>query len=528
MPDLLSKLADRLRLTDDACAYSTPRTLVIRDRRIGIALHVTRLAIFIYILSTIFSSERYMAPSDFLGSVRLSLREPAAALRWQGGQAPFCAGVTAAAPPPGSTLGAQYAILSGTTYSFNGGAPLPRRPCAYLDAAAAAPLQESDRSFLVTESRVTNQNLTEIATGLPCVPASVATAGCAYLPAYAENDTAITVRRYVPDVEFFTLLIDHSIRAPLANVARTVRQMSGEMRDAGGALVSPCAAYTDIGLACPRTTVNPVDGSVTPGVQVGSDGLPDLFPIKTLLQAAGISSLDTIAGSDNAAAQTSSFRSQGLILLVELSYSNYRLGRIVTSPGQPPIGGTGSWNNGNVRYTYRVSTVPATQFQTVSAANQFESEALRSFERRYGIRILVTTTGTIGYFDFQSLFVNLVVSLGLLSVAVTIMEFLIFNVCKRRGLYSRLREEPTVRIGDLLVAAKAHPGEFKKLIASLDEVTDDDELAARASLNLDVAAFVAQRRPTSARGLSPSVVVKNPLADAGADKAPPTEAWGAV
>jgi hypothetical protein len=524
----LSKYVDDVR-----CAYSTPRTLVIKDRRIGIALFLARAAIFIYIVTQVFTDELYMAPSDLTSTVRLTLREPDAAFRWGGGAAPFCSGVTEARAPS-AALGAEYAILSADAYAWRGGPPQPRRPCAYLDAEDAVPILETDRALISSEVRSTRQRLVSAATGDAC--ASREQAGCVWAPPYNGSDAAVTRRVYVPDIEFFTILFDHSMVAPLANVARTVRQMSGSLRDARGRVLDPCEAYASAGLACPRARTAP-DGGVQPGVNVGAPGVPDVVPVRALMLAAGIASLDQVAGSDNAAVQSSAYRQQGLVLIVDIGYSNYKFGRVVFAKDAPPTGGTGTFDNSVVQYMYRVFVVPETQFQVSTARAPWDNETARIFERIYGVRLVVTTSGTIGYTNLQTLLINLVVSLGLLSVAVTIIDLCVFSACPLRGLYSRLREERTVRISDLLAAKRSHPEDFAQLLradADADEGEDEEEGGAAAGR---VAAAERARQLVRRHQTSPPVVASsNPLSalaapapagDAAAARAGAAKAWAA-
>jgi len=213
-------------VTDDAFAYSTNRTIVIKDRRIGLLLLALRVGILIYIIVEAVTEQLYLTPSDLAVSVRLQLREPARAYRWgvgagPAGQAPFCLGATSPVPPSNSLrMLAPYDLSSAATYRFNGAGPFPRQPCAFLDAALAAPLSESDRAFLITDSARTAQALVEVpaaaggAPGPPC--ASTLQPGCVWWPPSNLTDQPATALRYVPDVEYFTVFVDHSMIAPLA------------------------------------------------------------------------------------------------------------------------------------------------------------------------------------------------------------------------------------------------------------------------------------------------------------------------
>ena len=83
--------------------------------------------------------------------------------------------------------------------------------------------------------------------------------------------------------------------------------------------------------------------------------------------------------------------------------------------------------------------------------------------RQYGVRILVATSGRIGYFNIQALLVNLMVSLGLMSVTATIMEFVVLSLCPLRGLYKQLKERETVKISELRLAGRKRPKEYQAL-----------------------------------------------------------------
>jgi hypothetical protein len=527
--------------TDDACAYHAPRLLVIRDRRIGLALFLLRVGAVIFILFEIIDKQLYFALSDVSVSVRLSVRAPPPELRWGfdadgrtpagvAGQAPYCAGATAPqAPGNSSALAAAYAAAEGgARYAFRGGAAFPRYPCAFLDAAGAAPLAESDRAFVMTESRTTAQWLLA-RDGGNCT--AVTQPGCEWRPAANESDPAVTALRYVPDVEYFTLFIDHSMLAPQASIARTVREMGGEMRDAKGNRFDPCSVYAADGLACPQTEpLRDGSGGSRPGVVVGVAGLPDVIPLKAIMEAAGVATLDAVAGSDNAAAQTSSFRQQGLLLILDISYSNFKNGRPApgAKPGDPIFGGTGSFSQDVVRYTYRAFAVPNTQFQQQAATQPFGIETARELERLYGVRVLVTTSGRIGFFSWPTAILNAVVSLSIFGLASTLINFAVFRLCPLRNLFTALRETQTVRIGALEAAARAAPGDYASLLAAARARgsggaagADADEGDA-AGGDARAAALDGRARALIRAARAHSVVVPNPAASAGAPKA----AWG--
>jgi len=196
---------------DTFCAYRTSRTLMIRDRRLGITLFAMQFAIFIYVVVwQLALSQVYLAQSDFNGVVRLQLKAPSNAYRWPQGLAPYClaAGAVNATYP----LAAGYAVNGDGTFTKDG-ATFAQRHCQFLDETAAVPIPETDRMFLTSETRVTAQSA-------PLACAQSESIDCQFTPAYNRNDDNVTRRSFVADVEFFTLLIGASCSArPAASPA---------------------------------------------------------------------------------------------------------------------------------------------------------------------------------------------------------------------------------------------------------------------------------------------------------------------
>ena len=469
---------------DSLLSYSSVRTLVIRDWRLGAAGLGLKFAIFCYlIVYQIILQQAYRRDSAISVSLRTRVRQGAEVYQWRNGSAPFCLGVTA--PVHTSALLQSYYTLSpdGLLYTYRGpigsanaikaSGTYPRRNCSYFDEAAAAPLQESDRTFLLTENRVTPQvwsdsrvpcTSSNLSLCAPCPSALVTAPDCDYQPFDAVGDS-VTARSYIPDVEFFTINIDHSFVAPQANnLRKSGKEMTGQLLDNAGARLNPCAAYSGLGLECPDFVST-----------FGRGGEIDILPLRALMLAAGVESLDELSGSDKGP-QTSSMRQQGLVLILDISYTNYALGNIPNpTPGGPELGGVGLgavFTDNTVQYTYRVFAAPATQFQfqlaesALPGAGQspFAAAPLRFFERRYGVRLLITTGGRIGSFFFQTLLVNLVAGLALLGISSTILEFIVFSLCPLRGLFRQLRDRDTVSISELRLAAKKNPKEFQELV----------------------------------------------------------------
>ena len=198
---------------DETFAYRTSRTLVIKDWRIGLSLLFLQFVVFIYIVVyQIYFTQVYLQISDLVSTVRLNPRGPTSAYMWTNGQAPFCLNATNP-QHPSEILQSYYTVdTSNRTYSYvgPGGSPsikFQQRVCTYMDEANAVPLFEDERNFFITEVC----ELVQTYSAVPAVPNSTCNTlqdlGCSWQPPNV-NFSASATRSYVPDVEFYTIMID--------------------------------------------------------------------------------------------------------------------------------------------------------------------------------------------------------------------------------------------------------------------------------------------------------------------------------
>jgi hypothetical protein len=364
---------------DTAFAYRTARTLTIRDKRLGLGLLALQGIIFLYIIVyQITLTQVYFAVGDFNSVVRLQLQAPTANYRWPGGAPPYCRGSLTLPPASDYPLAAGYSLPGDGTFTKDG-VSYPQRLCNFFDETTAVPIVETDRMFVTTETRSTLQS-----TSPEC--SDLGQLSCVFLPPYNRNNGNVTQRAFVADIELFTLLIDHNMNSPLAGLHYASTDMEGKLLSATGARVNPCDDYAGLPGGCPTMAANGFD------VALGSPGKPDIVPLRTLLRAAGISSLDTLAGLKGADAGES-HREAGLVLNVDISYTNYYLDASSTRLG------TGSMNTSVVKYTYQVSTVRNTEYKLITGVSPFGNATVRQNLNRHGLRIIVTTSGWVGYFN---------------------------------------------------------------------------------------------------------------------------------
>lgn len=205
--------------------------------------------------------------------------------------------------------------------------------------------------------------------------------------------------------------------------------VAGQITDFSGNPVDPCNAYVNFTAGCPTSVVG-----------VGIPGRKDIIPIKTLLQAARIESLDQAAGSD----ANETLRLAGTVIVINIEYSNFYTE-------------TGSFDPNDVRYFYRVSAVPSAEYKAETAFTQDGTvmASQRIDLNRHGVRIVISFSGNVGWFDAQTLLINLTVSLGLLSVAVIVIDTVATMCCPLRHVYRQYKERATVDFSDIRKVDKA-------------------------------------------------------------------------
>jgi len=175
-----------------------------------------------------------------------------------------------------------------------------------------------------------------------------------------------------------------------------------------------------------------LDGS-NPNMTIGVAGKPDIVPLRTMLEAAGISSLDDVSQTNNAI----SSRDDGIILMVEITYSN-----------------TWSYSLNSIQYTYKVTQVLDTKFKVLQTLN-FQNFENRTIWNRHGIRLIFLQVGELGAFDFQVMLLSFVSGLGLVTVSTAIVDVVFLRILPQHETYQEYKYEITEETN--------HPHSYKKL-----------------------------------------------------------------
>jgi hypothetical protein len=374
---------------DNALGYEVPRKVFIKDGCIGLAYWATVIGCGVALLVQIFAiSKGHYKTGQVGGALRVQAQGPKVEWTSQelGQRLPYCLDSSVNTPAFQNT--SDYVVFDRGVganqkfyYQYRDSVVSERYACQYLDEKweVANPL-EPNSAFFPTRY-ITYK---ETAPSCKTAPNSRTTINeCTYAPA------GLKTRWYVPDVEAFTLWIVHGISVPSIASSWTKDQMvSGQLLDQSGKPVDVCAFYRRRNPAAP-CPLNPdmPEANMTHYVSIGVKNVPDIVPIGSLLEAAGINSLDETNFL------TDSYRYGGVTLVVQLNYNNY--GGLTYD----------SWKD--VKYTMTVEAVRGKVkgvFATPDDAVQWPSTSRTVFERS-GLRIIFTFSGTMGKPDFFSGFV---------------------------------------------------------------------------------------------------------------------------
>ena len=337
----------------------------------------------------------------------------------------------------------------------SGGRPAGKHPCIFWDQYDAVyPPVESTATFLTTRvSRTVSQR--------PASCAEMQFANCSYTP------VAPKTAYFISDPTFFTLFIDHTMNVPTLQLSASATSMHGALTGGKGRVgneagLDPCAPYNDWGFECP------------PFISLGDPGRTDIITIASLLRAAGTNLSDFASADPANSLYNETKRYAGVVLLVSIEYDNFF-----------------SYDPEDIRYTYAVSEVVNTEFKVQQVIPEpGDDNRTRTLLDRHGVRLLVQQTGTIGKFDFSTLLVQLVSSLGLLAVATAVVNAVAFNVLPMKHIYKQYQEVTSVDFSDIEHLPKSSLDRFRSedlinpqpaIFAGVGQAGDGGEVMAAGS-----------------------------------------------
>eukprot|EP01132_Coremiostelium_polycephalum_P008552 gene8552-10516_t len=346
---------------DSLFDYQTVKIVRIRDRRLGILHLVFLFAIICYIsVGTIVLEKKYLATELPIGSIRSSLMEPSE--EYKNDNPPYC-----------SSAGPEYMGF-------------PTKQCQWWDETLVLYPPSSESSIFVTTRVTSSQERLN--------NCSLTSPNCRYTDSQDQNF-------FIADVDNFTILIDHTLSAPTLGIQYNAKQLAGKLLDSKGNDWTP-----------PEPNV------------VGVPGEDDILTLDTIIQAAGLDSLD----DPGLANSSRSIRDDGLLIMCFITYSN-----------------TFSFNPNRFRYTYQFSLIQNTKFKIVEPIYTTGIDD-RYVINRHGVRIIFIQTGTLGKFDFQVMLLTFVSGIGLVTVATFIVDLLAVRLLPQRSRYQKLKYQESEKI----------------------------------------------------------------------------------
>ena len=169
---------------------------------------------------------------------------------------------------PTSQAAPEYCGSPGDTFPDvkNPDRVFPKQACRAQWDGYSEPYPESEETSLSITTRVSK--LTQTVT--PGCTTESTRAECFWTP---PEDDAVPEVFYIPQVEYFTLMLSHTMYAAKIDVYKSAKDMRGQIVDRDGNVLDPCDDYTSWGVECPP--------------YIGDKG-NDIFALATLLRAAGV------------------------------------------------------------------------------------------------------------------------------------------------------------------------------------------------------------------------------------------------
>ncbi|GAM19547.1 hypothetical protein SAMD00019534_027220 [Acytostelium subglobosum LB1] len=341
---------------DKLLEYQTVKVVKIRDKRLGILHLLFMLGIVIYIIvGTIILQKRYLATENPIGSIRATLLAP----KYRNPTPPYC--------------------TSSGNSTYNG---YPTYECEYWDESLVLYPSTSDTSMFIS-TRVESEIQKTVN-------------NCQFTSPTCTYATYNQSLFYIPDIENFTIMLDHTVSAPNLGIQYNARQLPGRLLNSSGHVWTPPA----------------------PNV-VGVQSQYDIMTVGTCLAAAGIYNLDGPSLSN----ASRSMRDDGVILLVFITYSN-----------------TYTYNTNNFRYTYQFKVIKDTKFKAEEPIFTTDVNNRYVFDR-HGVKMLFIQTGSIGKFDFQTMLLTFVSGIGLVTVSTIFVDILAVRLLPQKRLYAQYKYE---------------------------------------------------------------------------------------
>jgi hypothetical protein len=367
---------------DELLAFKAPRTVIIRDRRLGLLYYFFQISIFVYIvIYNLWLENGYLLYATPVPAVKLVLLQPT-----QGN----------CSPNDNSCLD----DVKGSDRAY-----CQSSKCMFLDGQQASPVL-TGKSILISTYVTSFDQVRNPDCGLTSCPK-------------IWNSTPVG-DAFVADIESYMLSIDHSLTVPeFGDFTRLSSEMNGRLWVKGtGPIQQELCRRTVSAVSSLKTLTltNAAPCYIEPDA-LGS-GNVDRFKVSTLVAAMNYD-LDKNYTLHHDKMDT--MRRHGFSATIQIEYYNV----LPSSPGMVPVS-----------YYYKLNPNPAPYStnleQWVHIPDQRQTDQVR------GIYFSVVTSGALGKFEFEALLITLTSSLTLLAGASLLVIYVMIYALAYKDYYSKL------------------------------------------------------------------------------------------
>lgn len=397
--------------TDELFAYSSPKVVRIKDRRLGILKYSFSILIFFYIVGyNIFWNLGWAKMTVPEGMVRFSL------------QSPTINTVTKRTRCGFETPNCQSDFTPWEQLPYCRSTYVKPLPCITLDSYSSSWVNPN--SFKVAT------RMEETDDEVNCVPN--ATTVCSKLWKKAVGNTQPLNKSYVADVDRYSVLIQHAIDVKGVN-SRLLK----------GTLVSKNKALCDSLEEARKESNTGRVRNLPPGEEgvcqikphdsydceeTGENCGFDVFDLKVLMQAAETSErMNPLDGPKPS-------RYDGLTIAMDVYYTNIPEGSLFPTMDSSPLRKT---------YTYVVRKIGGAKTEWTNTEVGFDNYKRRKVKTYRGINVVATVRGSWYEFDITTLLIQMTTSLALFALANTLVEAVMLKLLPLRGVYSTMKIQDT-------------------------------------------------------------------------------------
>lgn len=274
-------------------------------------------------------------------------------------------------------------------------------PCLVWDEHSVRyPLDELDAAFVTTRVSITEQ---EYLCGSKNTIENPRAEDSCKSP-FSDPEQLNSKHYFLGGVREYTFGIQHSFYAPMftSTDAKRSERYRGTSANLYGKLVDDKGKQL--------VTFPPTTG-----------GIPDVITVGAIMDAANIDITRKSPDPHNSVLYS------GILTLVLISYENS--------------------SDENMQYTYRAQSIPDSDFKVYQVTNSVYKTS-RTLLKHAGPKFVFIVTGDIVRFDLQTLIIQLVSAMGLLSFAVIMVDLVMVYIMPSRAQYSEAKFHITKRFSE--------------------------------------------------------------------------------